>query len=195
MVDRSRWQLFAVATRTASGLGKLASVLVVSLMFALIGLGQARAASPIHIASPAPDAVVSNLVTTSVKVKPGVASIAFKLDGTVMSSSSSTRYVWDSTMVPNGAHTISATAYSSSNQPIRTVSEVVRVSNHKHTATPTATATPGPAGILLLIAGASILMDVHRLRRHRSTAVRDGVHIRIERLQGEGERNNARVND
>ena len=113
-------------------------------MFALIGEGRALAASPIHIASPAPDAVVSNLVTTSVKVRPTVASVAFKLDGTVMSSSSSTTYVWDSTMVPNGAHTISASAYSSSNQLIRTVSEVVRVSNHKHTATPTATATPGP---------------------------------------------------
>ena len=144
MVDRSRWQLVAVATRTASGLGKLAIVWVFSFMFALIGQGRARAASPIHIASPAPDAVVSNLVTTSVKIKPAVASVAFKLDGTVMSSSSSTTYVWDSTMVPNGAHTISASAYSSSNQLIRTVSEVVRVSNHKHTATPTATATPGP---------------------------------------------------
>ena len=144
MVDRSRWQLIAIATRMASGLGKLAIVWVVSFMFALFGGGRALAASPIHIATPAPDAVVSNFVTTSVKVRPGVASIAFKLDGTVMSSSSSTRYVWDSTMVPNGAHTISATAYSSSNQPIRTVSEVVRVSNHKHTATPTATATPGP---------------------------------------------------
>ncbi len=144
MVDRSRLQLVAVATRTASSWRRLAVVGVVGWIVALIGPGQALAASPIHIASPAPDAIVSNLVTTSVKVRPSVASVAFILDGAVMSSSSSTTYVWDSTMVPNGAHRISASAYSSSNQLIRTVSEVVRVSNHKHTATPTATATPGP---------------------------------------------------
>jgi hypothetical protein len=144
MVDRSRWHLVAVATRTASRLRRLAVVGVVGLILALIGQGQALAASSIHIAAPAPDAIVSNFVTTSVKIKPDVASVAFRLDGSVMSSSSSTTYVWDSTMVPNGAHTISASAYSSSNQLIRTVSERVRVSNHKHTATPTATATPGP---------------------------------------------------
>ena len=73
MVDRSRWQLVAIATRTASGLRRLATSVVVGLMFALLGHGQACAASPIHIASPAPDATVSNLVTTSVKIKAVVA--------------------------------------------------------------------------------------------------------------------------
>src|SRR3984957_5310211 len=144
MADRSRWLISAIAGRTASSLRKLAIPGVISLILALVGHGRALAASPIHIASPAPDAIVSNLVTTSVKIRPNVASVAFRLDGTVMSSSSSTTYVWDSTIVPNGAHTISASAYSPSNQLIRTVSEVVRVSNKRHTATPTATPTPGP---------------------------------------------------
>ena len=138
MVDRSRWQLVAVATRTASSLKRLATVVVVVLMLALLGHGQAFAASPIHIASPAPDATVSNLVTTSVKIKPGVAQVAFLVDGTVVSSSSSTSYVWNSAVVSNGTHTISAQAYSSSNQLLRTVSETVRVSN-KHNPTPTPT--------------------------------------------------------
>jgi hypothetical protein len=141
MVDRSRWQLVAIATRTASSLKRLA-IVVVAFILAVFGHSQAFAASPIHIASPAPDATVSNLVTTSVTIKPGVANVAFLLDSTLMSLSSSTSYLWDSTIVPNGAHTISARAYSSSNQLLRTVSELIRVSNHKHTATPTATPTP-----------------------------------------------------
>jgi len=141
MVDRSRWQRCAIAARTVSGLGRLAIVSVVVLIFALLGQGQARAASPIKIHSPAPDAIVSNSVTTSVKIKPAVARVAFLLDGTLMASSSSTSYVWNSTVVPNGTHTISAQAYSSSNQLLRTVSEKVRVSN-KHNPSPTATPTP-----------------------------------------------------
>jgi Bacterial Ig domain/Protein of unknown function (DUF1565) len=142
MVDRSRWQRFAIATRTVSGLGRLAIVAVVVLIFAPLGHSQAFAASPIHIASPAPDATVSNSVTTSVKIKPDVARVAFLLDGTLLSSSSSTSFVWNSTVVPNGTHTISAQAYSSSNQLLRTVSEKVKVHNHTPTPTPTPTAPP-----------------------------------------------------
>ena len=70
MVDRSRRQLVAIATRTASSPQRLVTVVVVTFILALLGHGQAFAASPIHIASPAPDATVSNLVTTSVKIKP-----------------------------------------------------------------------------------------------------------------------------
>src|SRR6202162_329883 len=106
MVDRSRWQLFAIATRTVPGLPRVVIVASVVLVFALLGQGRARAASPIQIASPAPGAVDSNSVTTSVKIKPDVARVAFLLDGNLMSSSSSTKYVWDSTAVPNGTHTI-----------------------------------------------------------------------------------------
>jgi hypothetical protein len=131
----------AIAARAASRLRRLAAAAVVVLIFALLGQGQARAASPIKIHSPAPDATVSAMVTTSVRVKPQVARVAFLLDGAVMASSSSTNYVWDSTAVSNGTHTISAQAYSSSNQLLHTVSEKVRVSN-KHNPSPTATPTP-----------------------------------------------------
>jgi len=145
MVDRSRWRMCAIATGTVSGLERLAIVATVGLVLALLGRGQAYAAGPIHIASPAPDATVSDMVTTSVKIKPEVAQVAFLVDGVVMTSSSSTKYVWDSAVVPNGTHTISAQAYSPSNQLLRTVSEKVRVSN-KHTPTPTPTSTSTPTG-------------------------------------------------
>src|ERR1700674_694761 len=115
MADRSRWLISAIAGRTASSLQRLAIAVVVGFILALLGHGQAFAGSPIRIASPAPDATVANLVTTSVKIKPGVAQVAFLVDGTLVSSSSSPSYVWNSTVVPNGTHTISAQAYSSSN--------------------------------------------------------------------------------
>src|ERR1700723_3641784 len=141
MADRSRWLISAIAGRTASSLQRLAIAVVVSFIFALLGYSQAFAASPVHIASPAPHATVSNSVTTSVKINPDVARVAFLLDGALMASSSSTKYGWNSTAVPNGTHSISAQAYSSSNQLLRTVSEKVRVSN-KHNPSPTAPPTP-----------------------------------------------------
>jgi len=155
MADRSRWLISAIAGRTASSLRKLAIPGVISLILALVGHGQALAASPIHIASPAPDATVSNLVTTSVKIKPSVASVAFLLDGTLMASSSSTSYVWNSVVVPNGTHTISAQAYSSSNQLLHTVSEKVRVSN-KHNPTPTPTPTGAVVSFVSPVSGQKV---------------------------------------
>jgi hypothetical protein len=147
MTDRTRWLITAIAGRTASGLLRLAILGVTGLVLALLGHDQAFAASPIHIASPAPDATVSNLVTTSVKIKSAVANVAFLLDGTLMTSSSSTSYVWDSTAVPNGTHTISAQAYSSSNQLLHTVSEKVRVSNKRN---PSPTPTPSGSVVRFL---------------------------------------------
>ena len=130
-----------MATRTAYCLRRLTLVAMVGLILALLGHGQAYAAGPIKIHKPAPDATVSDMVTTSVRIKPEVAQVAFLLDGTLLSSSSSTSFVWNSTLVPNGTHTLSAQAYSSSNQPLGTVSEKVRVSNKRRRPTPTATAT------------------------------------------------------
>lgn len=117
---------------------------IVSLILALLGHSPAYAASLIKIQSPAPDAIVSDMVTTSVRTRPEVAQVAFLIDGTLMSSSSATSFVWDSTLVPNGTHTLSAEAYSSSNQLLRTVSEKVKVANHRHVATPTRTSTRTP---------------------------------------------------
>jgi hypothetical protein len=131
-----------MATRRAYSLRKLMLVATVGLTLALLGNSRAYAASPIKIHSPAPDSVVSNMVTTSVKVKPEVAQVAFLIDGTLMASSSSTSFVWDSTLVPNGTYTISAQAYSSSNELLRTVSEKVKVHNHSPTPTATPTTTP-----------------------------------------------------
>ncbi len=131
-----------MASRTVCCLRRLTLVAMVGLILALFDRGQAYAAGPIKIHKPAPDATVSDMVTTSVRIKPEVAQVAFLLDGTLLSSSSSTSFVWNSTLVSNGTHTLSAQAYSSSNQPLGTVSEKVRVSNKRRKPTPTATATP-----------------------------------------------------
>ena len=128
-----------MATRRAYSLRKLMLVATVGLTLALLGNGRANAASPIKIHSPAPDSIVSDLVTTSVRIKPKVAQVAFLLDGTLMASSSSTTFVWNSTLVANGEHTISAQAYSSSDELLSTVSEKVKVRNHSPTPTPTTT--------------------------------------------------------
>src|SRR5579862_479852 len=133
-----------MATRTAYGMRRLTLGAIVSLILALLGHSPAYAASLIKIQSPAPDAIVSDMVTTSVRTRPEVAQVAFLIDGTLMSSSSATSFVWDSTLVPNGTHTLSAEAYSSSNQLLRTVSEKVKVANHRHVATPTRTSTRTP---------------------------------------------------
>ena len=130
-----------MATRRAYYLRRLTLVASVGFILALLGNGQAYAASPIKIKSPTPHSTVTHMVTTSVRIKPEVARVVFLLDGALMASSSSTSFVWNSTLVPNGQHTLSAQAYSSSNELLRTVSERVKVSN-KHRRTPTATPTP-----------------------------------------------------
>jgi hypothetical protein len=128
--------------RKARSLRRRTLVATVGLCLAIFGCGRAYAAGPIRIYSPAPDAIVSNLVITTVRVKPIVTRVAFMVDGNLETSSSSTTYVWDSNLVPNGMHTISALAFSASNKKLRMVSERVKVSNHKPTPTPTHTATP-----------------------------------------------------
>jgi hypothetical protein len=131
-----------MAARKVLSLRRHALSAVVGLCLAILGYGRAYAAAPIRIHSPAPNAIVSNLVTTTVRIKPTVARVAFMVDGNLEASSASTTYVWDSNLVPNGMHTISAMAYSASNQMLRLVSERVKVSNRKPTATPTRTSTP-----------------------------------------------------
>jgi hypothetical protein len=98
-----------MVTRKALCLRRRTLVATVGLCLAILGYGRAYAAPPIRIHSPAPNAIVSNLVTTKVKVRPTVARVAFMVDGNLEASeaaSSSTTYVWDSNLVPNGMHTI-----------------------------------------------------------------------------------------
>jgi len=157
-----------MATRTARSLRRLTLVATGGLFLAMLGNGRAYAAGPIRIHAPAPDSVVRDMVTTLVKVKPKVTRVAFMIDGKLMSSSSSTSFVWNSAAFANGMHTIAASAYSSSNQLLRTVSERVKVSN-KHsrpsptptrtatstpTKTPTPTATPTPSACVTITAPA-----------------------------------------
>jgi hypothetical protein len=137
-----------MATRMALSLCRLTIVGLLGLVFLILGHGRAYA-SPIKIASPVPDSTVANLVTTSVRIKHTVKKVAFLIDGNLMASTSSTSFTWNSTMVVNGMHTITASAYSASNQLLHTVSERVRVSNKRPpsptpTSTPTATRTPTP---------------------------------------------------
>jgi Protein of unknown function (DUF1565) len=157
-----------MAIRKASSLRGRTLVATVGLCLAMLGYGRAYAASPIRIHSPAPNSVVSEMVTTLVQIKPKVTRVAFLIDGKLMTSSSSTSFVWNSASFANGMHTIAASAYSSSSQLLRTVSEQVKVSN-KHsrptptptrtatstpTKTPTPTATPTPAACVNIMAPA-----------------------------------------
>jgi len=139
-----------MATRMALSLCRLTIVGLLGLVFLILGHGRAYA-SPIKIASPVPDSTVANLVTTSVRIKHTVKWIAFMVDGKLQAASSSTSFTWDSTIVPDGLHTISASAYSASNKLLHTASEKVRIANNKPprpsptpTSTPTATRTPTP---------------------------------------------------
>src|SRR6267142_4433113 len=135
-------------TRMGRGLLRLTFVALVGMVLVLLGHNRASA-SPIKISSPTPDSTVANLVTTSVKIKKKVKKVAFLVDGNLMASSSSTSFTWNSLVVANGIHTISASAYSASNKLLHTVSERVRVANKllpspTPTSTPTATGTPTP---------------------------------------------------
>jgi Bacterial Ig domain len=117
-----------MATLLATGLRRPA-IVALGLVLLMLGHGRAYAASPIKIASPLANSTVAKLVTASVKIKSEVKKVGFMVDGVLMASSPSTTFSWDSTAVPNGPHTISALAYSASNQLLRTVSEAVRVTN------------------------------------------------------------------
>src|ERR1700674_4861677 len=137
-----------MATRMALSLCRLTIVGLLGLVFLILSHGRVYAASPIKIAAPIPDSTVANLVTTSVRIKKTVKKVAFLVDGNLMASSSSTSFTWNSMVVANGLHTISASAYSASNKLLHTVSERVRVSNKHPTPTPTATRTATPTPTL-----------------------------------------------
>ena len=137
-----------MATRIGRSLFKFTIVALVGMVLVLLGHNRAYA-SPIKIASPTPDSTVTDLVTASVKIKRNVKKVAFLVDGNLMASSSSTSFTWNSMVVANGIHTISARAYSASNKLLHTVSERVRVANKRPpsptpTSTPTMTRTPTP---------------------------------------------------
>src|ERR1700682_3942296 len=136
-----------MATRIGRSLLRISFVALVGLVLVLLGDRRVYA-SPIKIASPIPDSTVANLVTTSVRIKKTVKKVAFLVDGNLMASSSSTSFTWNSMVVANGLHTISASAYSASNKLLHTVSERVRVSNKHPTPTPTATRTATPTPTL-----------------------------------------------
>lgn len=117
-----------MATRVAWSLRGL-TIVGLGLVFLIFGHGRAYASSPIKISSPLANSTVANLVTTSVQIKSQVKQVGFMVDGILKASSPSTTFAWDSTAVANGPHTISALAYSASNQMLRMVSERVRVTN------------------------------------------------------------------
>ncbi len=147
-----------MATEKALGLRRLILVAAIGFLLILLGHSRAYAASPIHINKPAPDSVVSDLVTTLVRVKPKVAKIVFMLDGNPLSTTTSTSFTWNSATVANGMHTIAASAYSSSNQLLKTVTEQIRVANKKPpppTRTPTPTSTPTATPVLSFVSPTS----------------------------------------
>src|SRR5271154_3828059 len=125
---------------------KSRALLLCSLLFPCLAPVSARAQS-ITITSPANSAAVSGTVTIMTNEGSNVSWISVFADGVWFASNDPTALrpysvQWDSTAVPNGAHTISVTGYSSSNKVRGSYSILLVVANGiAATAIPTPVAT------------------------------------------------------
>jgi hypothetical protein len=100
--------------------------------------------SVVTITSPASNQTVSGTVSIDATVGSSVGWINVYIDGNYMSSSPPYAFSWDSTTVSDGNHTISATAYSSTDTMMGTASIIVNVQNSTTASSPTSTPTPTP---------------------------------------------------
>jgi hypothetical protein len=109
----------------------------------------------VAITAPANGATVSATVAVTVFKATGVTWADLYIDGSYFASTPPSTFSWDSTTVPNGLHTISATGFSSTGTVLGTASINVTVQNGGATptptiaATPTALQTPGPTATIV----------------------------------------------
>jgi hypothetical protein len=105
------------------------------------------APSAVKIVAPVTGASVSGTVSIVTQITAGVSWINVYIDGNYFTSSPPFTFSWNSTSVPNGSHTISARAFSSTGTQVGIDSVTVTVANGvpTPTATATRTATPTPA--------------------------------------------------
>src|SRR6202043_2625278 len=92
----------------------------------------------VKITAPANEATVSGTVNISISNSPGVSWSDFYVDGNFLASTPPSTVSWSSTSAPDGPHTISATAFSSTSTVLGKANITVNV--HNGGATPTATA-------------------------------------------------------
>ncbi|MBF6568292.1 MAG: DUF1929 domain-containing protein [Candidatus Binataceae bacterium] len=109
--------------------------------------------SAIAITAPGAGASVSGNVTITTQVSSSVSWINVYIDGNYFASSPPYTFTWNSTTVPNGSHTISASAYNSSGGKIGSAAVSVNVTNGSSTPTPTATPTPSSVVAITAPAG------------------------------------------
>ena len=103
---------------------------VLSVLFAcLTNVTPAFASTSTSLTQPTNGATVSGLVSISLSAGSGVQWSNFYIDGNYYASTPPSSITWDSTKVPNGTHTISATAYSASKAVMGTASVSVSVAN------------------------------------------------------------------
>lgn len=101
----------------------------------------------VQIAAPANGATVSGVVVLSVVKGAGVEWADVYVDGRIIGSTPDTGNYpdWNSATVANGAHTITATGFSSSDAKLGSASIGITVANGTSTPTATPTSTPSPS--------------------------------------------------
>jgi hypothetical protein len=125
--------------------------------------------SAVRITAPSNGAIVSGTVTIAVQIGTGTSWINVYIDGNYFASTPPSSFSWNSASVPNGNHSISASAFNSSGTVIGTASIAVSVQNGGgptptstatsttvKTATPSATPTPGAVQITAPSNGATV---------------------------------------
>lgn len=115
------------------------------LVMALASAAHAGTSNAVKITSPISGTTVSGNVTVSVVNGPRTLWSDVYVDGAFWHATPPSSWAWDSTTVTNGAHTISAKAFSSSDKLLESVSVTVTVANSLSAPTPTPIATPTSA--------------------------------------------------
>jgi hypothetical protein len=106
---------------------------------------------PLAITAPAANATVSGSVAIAIAMDATVSWANFYVDGAYQASTPPSAYVWDSTVLPDGPHTIEVKGFSAAGQLDGDQTVTVTVANAAATPTPTPTpaptaaATPAPA--------------------------------------------------
>jgi autotransporter family porin len=85
--------------------------------------------SAVLISSPTSGSTVSGTVNVTAAEASGVSWLDFYIDGNYLQSGPPLSFTWNSGTVPNGNHTLSATAFNSSGSQVGTASTVVDVQN------------------------------------------------------------------
>ncbi len=98
----------------------------------------------VHIVTPSNGAIVAGIVPIALEESANVASDQIFIDSVLLATSPPLNASWDTGMVPNGPHTISAIGFASNGTELGSDSVAVSVQNATATATATSTPTATP---------------------------------------------------